>query len=653
MSPRGDADSAEPSGDVGRFGSLPSRRRSDAPDDPLPLRLSIARGGLGIELARSIQVGPVVCEQLDVHLPGVNYPIDLSKGVKQFKGRRSELREITLNIVLEEIAAAWAPSIREVWGETPNVRLALSAGSKAVSPRSVGSEVARVLAPANENSAVGAISVCVFSDRGALAFDLVVTSGDEPRLVIDVARSEGKLKFLASRPATEAALQIVVAGLATSPLGVELVRRGRSVIVQGLARALCLEIFPKLGFRMPAVGKCTIVEASGTLGALRCRIADAVEPFPADLRAIRLATLTEFLVEADEHLLAGERALARQCFLRALDMVPGQTEVSCEIAELDLTEDRAESAIVFLEECDDSGGSRRSLLLARALEKTGRDSAATEMWAQAAQREPEHLFSAYLFCALAAREPDPVRKREILDAAVAKSPLLAVTRRERLSHCLVQGDKRTALIDVEQLEALQMTLDERALLLGDFAARFARAGWEDEAVRLLRRSLRFTPDHPALLIQLGEHLFEASENLRAAELLTAALKRLTSIEHDDLHPAEREALEVQSHHCRFLLARILMMDASTRTEALIHLGAIPTRSRPGAEARLLEAEIFHKRANFRERDHAVARWIEAAQLGWISIGDSAPRVAEAVSTFQPPLEPAVAAAVRAIIEHLS
>src|SRR6187551_1980541 len=202
MSPRGDPESAEL-----RAKSTSSVGDSD-PDDSssasevLPLRLSVARGGLGVELARPLAIGPLLCEELDLGLLGVSYPVDLSKGVKQFKTRRSELRGATVVVDLPDLSVRWAQLIAGMWGERAVVRL------------TVGSAAHASLAVANRNNDVECICVCVHSVTGVLAFDLVLASGNDPRLIVDCARAVGTLPFLVQRSATQAALQVLDVGLA-------------------------------------------------------------------------------------------------------------------------------------------------------------------------------------------------------------------------------------------------------------------------------------------------------------------------------------------------------------------------------------------------------------------------------------------------------
>lgn len=645
MSPRGDVDSAQPTALEARANLAPSRAPG-ARAEVLPLRLSVARGGIGIELAQPVQLGPLSCEQLEVELPGISYPVDLSKGVKQFRARRSALASLTITVILDQLAELWARALGGFWGEQPHVRLGIGAtGVGRATPHRAGD------GPANENHGLEAISVCIYSLSGALAFDLVVTSGQEPTVTMDAARSWGNLPLLSGRPASAVALQALRAVLVGFGVDHQVSQRGRALVISGLARALCLEVFPQLGFRVPQVETQVLVDLSGSLGQLRLRIAKTGEAWATNFHALRLANLGDFLREADDHLREERRGLARAAYVRALDTVPGQGEVLLELAELDLVEDRAESAVVFLDECRDDveQGSRKTLLLARALDQTGRKDAAQEMWKLAAEQERDRLFSAYLYCDLAQRQNDPIDRRKYLDEAVARSPLLAIARRERLGFCLAQGDRHTALVDAEQLEALLISDTARAQLLAEVAPRFAAAGFEDEAVRLLRRALRLDPLDPRLMVELGELLHRRSESLRAAELLLAALRRLTALEHPGTGE-QRESLML-CYRCRFLLAQIMVMNPVTMSEALIHLGAIPTRCTWGPAARLAEVEIFQKRGNLRERDHAVARWIETAELGWTEVAEFGQRFAALVKSFDPPLESAVAAALHAIIQN--
>ena len=55
-----------------------------------PLRLTVARGALGLELDREIALGPLSVTALSLSLPGLRFPLDLSGGVHAFLHRRGE-----------------------------------------------------------------------------------------------------------------------------------------------------------------------------------------------------------------------------------------------------------------------------------------------------------------------------------------------------------------------------------------------------------------------------------------------------------------------------------------------------------------------------------------------------------------------------------
>src|SRR5690606_32783053 len=76
-----------------------------SPDDALPLRLALARGSLGIELNRPEGVGPLEVRELAFSLPDLRYPLDPSKGVKQFRSRRGRLQRLVLVLPLAALAA--------------------------------------------------------------------------------------------------------------------------------------------------------------------------------------------------------------------------------------------------------------------------------------------------------------------------------------------------------------------------------------------------------------------------------------------------------------------------------------------------------------------------------------------------------------------
>lgn len=638
MSPRGDPESARPRSmhSADRLGAPRGEADDATAAEVLPLRLSIARGGIGIELVSPQQLGPLVCEHLDAILLGVSYPVDLSKGVKQFRGRRSELRGATVLVDLYDLGALWAPFVEEIWGEPVSIHISAGALARDVLVRSEPKS-------ANQNDQLECVCVCVHSEIGALAFDLVVASGREPRLIVDCPRSVGQLPFLTSRSSMQAALQVLDAGLRGSSAVVEMTRVGRSVVVSGLAHAICLALLPQFGFRLPQVGRHAIVEIGVSLGKLRCVLSQLTEPFQASLHALSVATVADFLRRADDALSDERIDEARVQYLQALENAPGHPSVLIEIADLDLaTGVRAESALTFLEErrADDGSANgqrvRYEILSARAMDHTGRNLAGYELWSAALESEHNPIVFAQLACALAKRTSEVTRVRELLDRAVTKAPLVRSARWARLELALKQGEVRMACTDAEQLEAGLTDLPSRGRLLLQLSILFREHGLEDEALRFLRRALGLVPEDPEVMILLAERLNEAAETVRAGELLTAALRILTEPLRSLSMDRNKQTELVQ--RCHYMLAQIFSAVPNLLTDALLHLGAVSTRSTWGPRARIEEFQIFHQLGNTRDRDHALARLVEAFKLGWIDIQESRQHLTQMLERLDPPLE---------------
>ena len=70
----------------------------------VPLRLTVTRGVLGMELYEPIELGPVDVTRLSITLPNLKFPLDLSGGVPQFRHRRGELEHAVLKSTLTRLA---------------------------------------------------------------------------------------------------------------------------------------------------------------------------------------------------------------------------------------------------------------------------------------------------------------------------------------------------------------------------------------------------------------------------------------------------------------------------------------------------------------------------------------------------------------------
>src|SRR6187399_1687512 len=60
----------------------------------VPLRLTVARGALGMELYEPLSLSAFEVSAFAFTLPGLRFPVDLSGGVAQFRHRRGELQHL-------------------------------------------------------------------------------------------------------------------------------------------------------------------------------------------------------------------------------------------------------------------------------------------------------------------------------------------------------------------------------------------------------------------------------------------------------------------------------------------------------------------------------------------------------------------------------
>ena len=129
----------------------------------MPLRLTVTRGVLGMELYEPIALGPLDVVRLSITLPNLKFPLDLSGGVPQFRHRRGELEHATLRTDWTRLARFFGSRLLSVLG--PLVR------PPAVFARAQG------------------VGVGLVAQSAALAFDLLwVPEERHARFVISEAR---------------------------------------------------------------------------------------------------------------------------------------------------------------------------------------------------------------------------------------------------------------------------------------------------------------------------------------------------------------------------------------------------------------------------------------------------------------------------------
>src|SRR5262249_35386941 len=96
-----------------------------ADGDRPSLRLTLAKGGLGIELDAPFRLGALTVAELSLDLKGVRFPVDLSGGVTRFRHRRGTLTRLAVEARTADAVAWAAPRLRGILSEpTPELVLA-------------------------------------------------------------------------------------------------------------------------------------------------------------------------------------------------------------------------------------------------------------------------------------------------------------------------------------------------------------------------------------------------------------------------------------------------------------------------------------------------------------------------------------------------
>jgi len=476
-----------------RPSTVPPRHSASAkalvgpPEDPrVPLRLTVTRGALGMELYEPIEIGPLSVERLSLTFAGLRFPVDLSGGVPRFRSRRGELQEVVLRLRLPDLARFASKRVGEPFGPL-------------VKPLAVW-------------GIPDGLGVGLVGEKSALAFDLLwAADAGSARLVVSRARGIGL-----AAPALSIALRVcdaVVEGFGR--------RSGRVVTISDVGGRIGRSLLPAVGARAPTSAAVSFgelfLELDELLVALDATFA-ASAASDAATRALELSRLTR---EADDALAESRLDEAREKLLEALEQAPRQPEIVRTVCELDAAvPGRAEAALGLLVEtlpAAAAGGVGADLLLA-----SGDRSGALQALERGASDETFAPLAALLL-ERAAHVDGGAQVLHYLDRAVASAPTLARVHQSRLQARLARGDVHGALADAEHLEAMATGAAARHAVCSQAAASLLAAGYVKDAGRAFERALRYMPDDAQATSGLGRALLAAGFTSRAISLFERAV----------------------------------------------------------------------------------------------------------------------------------
>jgi cellulose synthase operon protein C len=555
-------------------------RGSPPPEEQrVPLRLTVTRGVLGLELYEPVVIGPLEVSRLAFTLPHLSFPVDLSGGVARFRHRRGDLERLALTLPFEALARFLSPRIRQA---LPGAQREIVWG------RSLG------------------IGVGVQGTGFALAFDVLwAPSGGDARFLVSRARAVGL-----SSPALGHALRIV-----DTVLGELATRRGRLVAIEGVGGRIGKVLLPPIGARVPSAARVRFGDLVVETDRAEVELDAELSPPALGADALRELELARLVEEADDRLAAGDVEAARAAYVHALERGPRQPEVVRMVAEIDARiGGRGEAALGLLVES--LPAERAGLVGAELLAAVGDLAGAREALRDALRDEPFAPLAALAWCRLASFESGVVERHAALDAAVARAPGLPEARWARFEARLARGDVHGALADTEHLEALYSGARARH----DACRRAARAlleqGHVKEAGRVFERALRYVPDDAAATAGLARALMHAGKKDRAVALLERAIEL-----------GERRG--TPDPDALVDLAVLLADHLDDLPQAIARVREVPSGSERSLEARRLEGLWRSRLGDLAGASLAYGRMREAVELGARTGDQTASYLAEA------------------------
>ncbi len=549
-------------------GRVNQRARSSDPvsdADPVPLRLTVTRGSLGMELYEPVRLGPLTVDELSLSLPGLRFPVDLSGGVPRFRHRRGDLEHVRLVASTDELGGWLQSRVGALLGAPPR-------------PLSVWARRA-------------ALGVGMVGERAALAFDLVWAPHEgDARFVVANARGVGL-----RGPALGVALRTV-----DSTVGQLGQRHGRVVHFAQAGLSIARWVLPSVGARSPATDRVRLGDLLAEGDRLSVELDSGFLPPAIDDDAARALELAELVSVPDDALATGDLDSARQGYLTALEQAPRHPEIVSLVAEIDLLSgDRAEAALGMIVESMQAV--RAGWVGAELLARVGDLEAAREAVAEAARGERYAPLAALLWARMAALEPGPRRQLEALDRAVACSPSLPAVRWTRFEARVEKGRIEAALADAEHLEAAASGSRERHRACCRAARHMLEAGFVRDAGRMFERALRYLPDDADATAGLARALLEAGRAERAFSLLERAI---------ELGGRQGRAVP----EALMDLARLLAERLGDLPQAIARVRQVPGTASEGLEARALEGRYRSKLGDLVGASLAFSRLREGVEL---------------------------------------
>lgn len=516
------------------------RNARDDDEARVPLRLTVTRGRLGIELYEPLTLGPLEVAALSMSMPNLHFPVDLSGGVPVFRHRRGQLEHLRLTLTLPSLVRWLTPSLQELVGALER--------------------------PVSVWTARAKLGVGLTGSKGSVAFDLIwVPDGAAARWVVARARGSGL-----GAPALGYALRAVDAVLPGTAK-----RSGRIITIPRAAHQVACALLPQFGARVPTMQNVRFGELRAEGDELIAELDVSFPPYapsPEGLAALELASL---VATGDDALASGEPDAARQAYALALDRAPRHPEIARLIAEIDACSgERAEAALGLLVESGQvmEVGPVGALLLAQA----GDADAASQAFAAAARDEKYPALSSLLWLSSARLQGDARGRVEALDEAVASCPDLPEARWSRIEVRLYRGDLQGAVADLQCLEAATHGTSGKYRAMRRGAEALLDAGYVREARRAFERALRYLPADPPATAGLARALLGLGELDRSAVLFERAIR--LGEKRGEVDPA-----------CVVALAKILATHARDLPAAIARVREVTGSSDAALEARALEA----------------------------------------------------------------